>query len=297
MENILIPTDFSATASNAVRAGFDLAVQFGANLHLYSCIDIPESWPHLSEIEKTQEEEYLQCIHNTEQLFKEWETMASSLGLTLSTSWSGGKFIRRIQEVVDKNAIDFIVMGSHGASGKKAFFIGSNTQYIVRIIHCPVLVIKEDIENYQVDKVIFASNFDEKEKRAFQYFLDFTAPLQAEIHLVSVNTAGWFGQPSYLIKEAMKDFAALCGDRPCKIHFVRDSSIDFGIRYFANKIGADLIGISNQQRHPLKRMLSGSNVEILINHAKIPVLSIDFPKITKTEKVKNKEDQQTIRES
>lgn len=289
MKNILIPTDFSATASNAVRAGFDLAVQFGAQVHLYSCLDIPAAWPKLREVEKAREAEYQQTIHNTEQLFREWVEKAQALGISLQTSWSGGKFVHQVQALVKENAIDFIVMGSHGASGKKEFFIGSNTQYIVRAIHCPVLVIKEDIENYQVDKVIFASNFDEKEKTAFQYFLDFTAPLQAEVHLVAINTRGWFGQPSYLIKEAMKDFAVLCQDRPCQTHFIKDSSIDLGIRYFADQIGADLIGISNQQRHPLKRMLSGSNVEILINHAKVPVLSIDFSKTEMEEREKQSE--------
>ncbi|MBK7409888.1 MAG: universal stress protein [Saprospirales bacterium] len=39
---------------------------------------------------------------------------------------------------------------------------------------------------------------------------------------------------------------------------------------------ADLIGISNHERHPLKRILVGSNVEALINHSKLPVLVIDY---------------------
>ena len=38
--------------------------------------------------------------------------------------------------------IDLIVMGSHGASGVKEFFVGSNTEKIVRTAHCPVLTSK-----------------------------------------------------------------------------------------------------------------------------------------------------------
>ncbi|MFT7452175.1 MAG: nucleotide-binding universal stress UspA family protein, partial [Patescibacteria group bacterium] len=51
---------------------------------------------------------------------------------------------------------------------------------------------------------------------------------------------------------------------------------DAGIRHLSDELGADLIAISNEKRHPIKRIFSGSNVEALVNHAEIPILSIDF---------------------
>src|SRR5690606_34977233 len=45
-----------------------------------------------------------------------------------------------ITEVANKNKVDLIIMGSHGASGFKEMFIGSNTEKVVRTSNTPVLV-------------------------------------------------------------------------------------------------------------------------------------------------------------
>lgn len=277
MKNILVPTDFSATASNAINVAFDLANDFNATIHLFTCLDIDPQWKNLSEEEKSKRSEEQQKIHNAKTLLQEWVNLAKERNIPITTSYTGGVLKVKILEAIEENDIDFIVMGSHGTSGKNEFFIGSNTQKVVRGVHCPVLVIKEDLKDYVIDKMIFVSNFDEKELDAFQYFLDFTAGIDAEIHLVEINTSNWYSQPNYLVKKSMEKFAERCKDRVCKTHFFRDWSVDAGVRRLTREIGADLIAISNQSRHPIKRMTAGSNVEMLINHAKVPVLSIDFP--------------------
>ena len=80
------------------------------------------------------------------------------------------------------------------------------------------------------------------------------------IHLLEVNTYGWFSQPYVLAKELMNDFAQLCPPLPCKKHFYRDYSVDAGIRHFAEKVNADLIVISNYNQHPIRRIFQGSSV-------------------------------------
>jgi nucleotide-binding universal stress UspA family protein len=74
----------------------------------------------------------------------------------------------------------------------------------------------------------------------------------------------------------MERFSAACSPLTCFRHVVEAISVDEGIRSFAQKCGADLIAISNRERHPVKRMLIGSNVELLVNHSEAPVLTIDF---------------------
>ena len=101
-------------------------------------------------------------------------------------------------------------------------------------------------------------------------------PFLPEIHLLAVHTSEFFDAPYILQHEAMKDFMKLAEPLACKKHIMRDFSVDSGSRSFAEKIGADLIGISNHHRSPLKRMLVGSNVEALVNHANVPVMTIDY---------------------
>lgn len=276
MKNILLPTDFSTCAKNATYAALELAATYGATLHLYNVIDHSTNSSIFIKEDEIKYPELAQKVHNTKLLMKEWEEIAKEKNAKIKTEWATGNLVFNINQYIAKHNIDFMVMGSHGASGKNEFFIGSNTQKVVRSVHTPVLIIKEELKSYRIDKVVFASNFNTSEKAAFQYLLDFVKYFKPEIHLLQINTSSWFDAPYSLTKEAMNDFKEMCGDLTCKLHFYRDWTIDAGIRNLSEKIGADLIAISNQKRHPLKRIFAGSNVEALVNHAEIPVLSIDL---------------------
>lgn len=55
--------------------------------------------------------------------------------------------------------VDLNVLGAHGKSGIKDIFIGSNTEKVVRLANSPVLTIKNDLEDFNLNTLVFASNF------------------------------------------------------------------------------------------------------------------------------------------
>lgn len=269
MKNLLVPTDFSGCADNALEAAVQLARRFEAKLHLLHFLKVPKGWAQPQE----QEQAEAKAAQAIEQRIEKYAD------LEISSAVQTGKNLRdQVNLYVKDHGIDLIVMGSHGASGKSEFFIGSNTQRVVRTVNCSTLVIKDRLPEVDFNKVVFASSFNENERGAFLKFKKFIKHFLPEIHLVAVHTSTIFDPPYTVTKEAMEDFKALCQPFSCKIHIFKDFTIDRGIRTFADEIGAQLIGISNHHRHPLKRMLVGSNVEALINHADVPVLTIDYSK-------------------
>ena len=282
MKNILVPTDFSACATYAVEAAFLLAEQFDAKLHFFTCLNIPINWSDYSVEKQNTYPEAQQRVENATQLLQKFKFKAEWNGIGVATIIRGGEFIKSLEEAVLSTKADFVVMGSHGASGKQEFFMGSNTQKAVRKLHVPILIVKNPIKKLNFKEVIYASSFNTEDKPSFQQFLNFIKWFKPEtIHLLSINTIGWFSQPSNIMKAAMEDFKALAPDLNCKAHFHRAFSVDAGVRDFAEEIAADLIVVSNQHRHPIKRIFQGSSVEALVNHADTPVLSIDFQKVGK----------------
>ncbi len=274
MKNLLIPTDFSVCAEYAVDAGMKLADRFDAKVHLFTKIDLPEDWENMNKKERLELEQTNQKVHHALTLLDNIKKQFPDIEIT--TAYSGGKLVNAIKRYSVEHGIDFIVMGSHGASGKNEYFIGSNTQKVIRAVHCPVLVVKDKIAELDFSKVVFASSFNENEKAPFLHFKDFVKHFIPEIHLVAIHTSSLFDPPYILSKEAMDTFKELCHPFPCQTHIFRDFTIERGIRSFSEEIGANLIGISNVHRHPVKRVLMGSNVEALINHSSLPVLSIDY---------------------
>ena len=276
MKKILVPTDFSDCANYATEVAMALAEFYKSELILYHQMTLPLNWSNLSEDEKQLHPKAIQSIQVAKEKYKTWKNCASDMDVQLKFHYNSGDLIESIESIVKNMHIDFVVMGSHGASGFNQFFLGSNTQKVVRTLHCPILIVKGQLKEYAINKIIFASNFDPSEKEAFEYLLQFAIPFRSEIHLVEINTSSWFGQPYQLVKESMMDFKKMCHDLPCYLHFHRNASIEKGIQQVADQINADLIAISNHSRHPVKRIFAGSNVEALVNHADLPILSIDW---------------------
>lgn len=276
MKSILVPTDFSECAGFALNAAVRLARRFDAKVFLLHQLALPTDWKNLIDAERKKHPAALKKIARTEDGFT--KIIDQYADVPFETIITDEKLAPDIADYVDQYSIDLIVMGSHGSGGKNAYFIGTNTQRVARTVHCPLLVIKEPVPDINFDRVVFASSFNENELPAFQRFKDFVKPFIPEIHLVAIHTSSLFDPPYIVTKEAMDQFKAHCSPFACGTHVLKGLSIDQGIRSFAENIGAKLIGISNHYRHPMKRILVGSNVEALINHANTPVLCIDYPK-------------------
>ena len=271
MRNIVIPTDFSACAGHAMHAGILLAQRFDARVHLLHCL------PPL----KSREQKNPKLVQEHEQLKQNAITLLKDIeqqnpDTVFVTTVEEGKLTTVITNYVADTGIDMIVMGSHGVSGQNEFFIGSNTQKVVRKVHCPVLVVKDHLESIDFKKVVFATNLNQDEKESFARFKDFVKHFLPEIHIVYINNDPFFGLPYVHTKELLEEWKVLAKPFTCHTHYFNAYTVEQGIRAMSEEIGANLVSISNHQRHPLKRIFAGSNVEALVNHSKLPVLSIDY---------------------
>jgi nucleotide-binding universal stress UspA family protein len=259
---ILIPTDFSDCANAAVETAIKLAKQSNATVHFLTVYDLLPN----QDLEQKKKFALTQI-----------GTKYANQGVTIKTAYIKGKFIETINEYIKSNDINLLVMGSHGASGLNEIMIGSNTQKVVRHVHCPVLVIKEKLDNVDFKNIVFASDFSLKEKEVFERFLSFIEQFSnPHIHLVAVNTSSFFNQPEFLLRDAMKEFKNMTGEIPCTTNIQYNFNVEHGIEYFSETIDADLIVVSNYQKSMLRKLFVGSTVEALINHSKTPILSLDF---------------------
>ena len=276
MKKILALTDFSACALHGVDAAIKLAAKLDASVVLYSKINIPYDWNGMTDDQKDKYPEAKMAEENAKVLLQNLKARFDVSGVKIQTLYSGGNLIDNVRDLIETAEIDLIVMGSHGASGFGEAFIGSNTQRIVRMVHSPVLVVKKPIGSVEFKNIVYASDFNTKDKEAFLRFLIFARQFDPVIHLLFINTMSFFSEPLVMTFDLLDQFKEMAGDVKCETHFHENSLIEPGIREFSEKINADLIVVSNEVRHPIKRLFRGSNVEALVNHSDIPVLSLDF---------------------
>ncbi len=274
MNRILVPTDFSEIASNALNAALQLARKCSSQLHLFTNLNLPKNWAKSLEKPQSGDPEVVKVVSRT---VKKLEAIVDAHpDVKITYSYDRGKLEKSIDHCIKQQQIDLVVMGSHGQGGLSEVFIGSNTQKVVRSIHSPVLVVKQPLEDIEFKKIVFASSFNLSEKGPFLKLKEIVAPFSPEFIFLGIKSSYLFSVPTEITLASMGDFEALADPFPTSSYVFKSDNIESSIREFANEIGADLIAISNHNQRPLKRMLVGSNVEALINHSQLPVLSIDY---------------------
>ena len=278
IKNILVPTDFSDYGDRAVDSAITVAKQFNAKVHLFHSIDLPDII-----IDQPTEAVHIESFKASiaqwsDTKMQGYQQKIIEANLDCSIDQVFGDFLAEVENRVKSLAIDLVIMGSQGASGKKEWFIGSNTQKALRKLHIPVIVVKNRMEELSFSKVLFVSGLNLNERPAFKRFLSFISHFNVEeLHIMSVNTKVFFTQPGIVMKEALKEFEQIAVDFKTKTHFFSDTSVDSGVRNFIKENDIDFVGMSHNVRHPIKRLFQGSNVEIVANHCDVPLMAVDYP--------------------
>ena len=274
MKKILVPTDFSEQANNALEVAAEIAKKYGSEIYLLHMLELPVGLVDAGLIEGTHNDipevlYFMKLAHNR---FEEVKDKAFLKDIPVYETVLFKETFEGIKEVAQKNDCDLIVMGSHGSSGIKEVFIGSNTEKVVRNSDIPVLVIKEKKPILETQDFIFACDFVPHVKNSFIEATKFADAIGAKMHLVYINTANKFKTSEYLDKK-MKEFLEGVEFTNYTLNVYNAESIEKGILKFAAQKKADLIGISTHGRKGLAHFLNGSVSEDLVNHSKKPVIT------------------------
>ena len=271
MNRILVPTDFSEQAENALKVAAMLARKHNADIYLLHMMEIPMQQidPINAHSDVPEALFFMRLAH------KKFEDLIESDFLedvTVHETVKADITFNEIKEACKEFDIDLIVMGSHGASGLKEMFVGSNAEKVVRSSDVPVLVIKNEHNSFRIRNFVFASDFKNDNKETYKQAVKFAELLNSKIHLLLVNTANNF-ITTYESRTRINDFIAGQSFENYTINVHNDTSVEQGILNFSKEIDADLIGISTHGRQGIAHFFNSSISEDLVNHAKRPVIT------------------------
>lgn len=272
IKKILVPTDFSEQAENALRVAADLAKKYGSEINLLHMLELPMAL--VDGATGGTKSDLPEAIFFMKLAHQKFEKMMSAPFLEGINVYETAEFDGAFDGIMDyakKYEADLIVMGSHGSSGLQEFFVGSNTEKVVRNSEVPVLVIKNKHTDFNIRTFVYASDFKEENRHAFQQAIRLTADNE-DIHFLYVNTPNKFKTT----REIEKRFHTFMKNETItnyQFHIYNDSKVEQGILNFAKSINADLIGISTHGRSGIAHIFNGSLSEGLVNHAKRPVIT------------------------
>lgn len=265
MKKILVPTDFSEQASVALKAAAGIARKSNAEIILLHIIDMPQETMDM--IKPGYDIPEIMLFKEGAESKLTQTSMSEELsGLNVSQILILGRTFHEVINVAKANNIDLIVMGSHGASGFKEFFIGSNTEKVIRTSDIPVLAIKGNNSEISFNKVVFANDFTEESAKGFEKIINFLKLNGANPHFLMINTPNNF-KPTHVAEQMAHDFLKQFNLDVYEFSIYDDLDIEKGILNFADRINADLIAMGTHGRKGFARLLNGSISEDLMNHS------------------------------
>ncbi|MGM0635213.1 MAG: universal stress protein [Bacteroidota bacterium] len=274
MKKILVPTDFSPLAECALKLAAQIAKKHDSEIYLLHLLDLPMDLIDPTQGTSNDLPESIFFMKLAHQRFNEVMKRDYLQGVKVNETVEFNEAFEGIMEISKKHECDLIIMGSHGAEGLKEVFVGSNTEKVVRYSEIPVLVVKHEIQNFEMEKFVYATNLSIETASSFRQAMAFAKKMNVKVDVVFINTVGKF-KTSKEIDDRIKSFLSVAtkDEGDFEITVQNDRNTEDGILNYARKVNADFIGIGTHGRKGISRFLNGSLSEDLVNHAKRPVVT------------------------
>jgi nucleotide-binding universal stress UspA family protein len=292
---LLVPLDGSPLAALALPAAGVLARRAGATVHLASVLPGPPRYPHITpDVARTIEHEAQERVSSY--LAAEATTLTTCRGLDVRYAVLDGSPPEALADYARRNAIDLIVMTTHGRSGLGRFWLGSVADRLIRGTRTPVLLLRSREQPQHTDFGHLLVALDGS--ATGQVVLDVALALaslyhEARFSLVEVTEAPIIASgdlaiyPDQIYGQVLDEQQALAkttleqlAAQPralgieTTVYAPIAPSAGAYIVELAYKLDSDLIVLGTHGRHGLPRLLLGSVADKVIRGAATPILIV-----------------------
>jgi len=274
MKRILFPTDFSETSKNAFVYAMNLADSLNAELIVLHVYDLPNL--NIGRMANTMQEVYDSIeLENFENLKDEIPVLRKIAeehgfsGLKISTILKKGDLVWAIRDTVKSDKIDFLVMGTKGATGLKEVFLGSNTGAVITETEVPTFGIPEAAKFKSIKNIVFTTRFRMKDIKALKKVKEIAHHLGADVHCLYVKT-----DKSDIKDVVLEDWKLLFAKDRIVFHIIENNNIQKSILEFSTSHDVDMLAMLNHKRGFFEELFKQSITQQLAYHTQVPLLAI-----------------------
>ncbi len=276
LKKILIPIDFSETSLLAIEHAAFAAQLYKADLVLLHVVE--KYWEKFSVI--TPEIQVDVPVDFMESIEKKLEEMAgdirSKYGVKSDCITAVGSIFSEVMNISKEKEVDLIVMGTHGASGIAEFFIGSNTYKVVTKAPCPVLSVQGTTTKFGYKDILLPIDDSMHSRQKVNHAVVLAKQFASKIHVLGLPDKD-FDEVEMKVFEVkltqIQEYAHKCGVLCDKASVIGTNQAKMTLDY-ANSHQTDLIVIMTDQEESITGRLLGTYAQQVVNHSKIPVMSI-----------------------
>lgn len=269
MKTILVPTDFSNNANNALRyaGAFAQAMQSELKI-LHVSINVIGRYNRVSDL-------FLEEIADLKKKSKkQLEKLCDKYAKTpCSILVETGNPVNKIIETSKKSRADIIIMGTHGASGLNRILFGSNASETISKSEIPVLAIPQRYRFKKIDTIVYASDL-KNPVNELKLLIPIAKNLDATIEILNINY-GW--EQDNIKRKELERKIKLLNYKKIKLIEQKasvENTLPEHINKYLKKRKPEILAMFPEKKSWFDKVFNLSNTEGFSYNLKIPLLSI-----------------------
>lgn len=276
MKKILLPTDFSKNSWNAIAYALQLFKNDTCKFFLLNTYT-----PVIYHVEYVFAEPAqfgmadMIRVGSLKQLKEQKDKMEKEFNNPkheIETIASFNTLISEIKEVTENRAIDYVVMGTKGASGIKEVLFGSNTVHVFKNVKCPVLAIPEHFHFEAPNEVLFPTDYEiDYKDYHINPIIDVLSSYKSRVNILN---ASYGYNLSELQEKNKQKLERNFGKTAQQFHSVRNQTVAEAMTNFQLKTHINLLVMINNKHSFFDNLFFKNTVNQIGFHLNIPFLVI-----------------------
>lgn len=276
MKKILLPTDFSDNAWNAITYALQLYKNVKCNFILLNTytpvvyqVEFMQSSEPQFQLMETVKETSKKKLHD---LVEKIESEFPNPNHQFTTISSFNTLTGEISELYQGNVMDLIIMGTKGASGVKEVLFGSNTMHVLNNAKCPVIAIPSDFDFEKPHELLFPSDYEiDFKDQHLQPLLDIANLYNIRVNIMHVHYGEALTKKQETNRQKLetkfKGIAHL-------FHNIKNQNIPEAITEFQIKTRINLLVMINNKHSFFENLFFKSNIKHIGFHLNVPFMVI-----------------------
>ncbi len=269
MKRILLMTDFSENARNAIRfaiGSFGQGVQY-VLLNSFVVTDTTTSLLPITKVDDLRKKSSEGLVNELNLIKSEFPHL-KDLRVQLIADW--GEPINALHHIASEIRIDLVIMGTKGASGLQKVFIGTVTASIIRKTPLPVMAIPEGATPGPLKKIVFASDLNNKNNAIIHPLARIAIRFDSEVLLLNVAKPG--GLADGKVERSIEKLNQFLIGVNKSWHSIEARNIVAGLDQFCEEEDADLLVVIARQKSFYDRFFNRSISQQMVFQSKLPIL-------------------------
>lgn len=275
MRKILVPIDFSETSENAFVYALEMAKVYKSQLLLLHTFDLPfvdnqvvvfnyaEIYDTLEMTNSNQFEEELSKLTDLAKKHDGSQVVINHIMMS-------GDLVQNIKEVVKLENVDFVVMGTKGASGWLNSFIGTTTTDVISDVSVPVLSVSHEAEFNKIDTIGFTTLYREEDMYALNGILAMAKKMEAKVKCLYVKTSDsdFKGREINFWENHYKD------EENLEFFIIPSDDVEATIEEFIENQSIDFLAMVTHKKSFFAQYFTSSTTQMMSQHSKTPILAL-----------------------